>query len=255
LFAIIHLENGLLKDKRLGIRELKVFIALAGHADKETRKCWPSRKRISELTGIHVSNVSVATRKLKKFGYIEKEEFFGRVNRYRILEPLVNSTPVSDKLRVSKQLLPPSQNDTGVLSKTTTRNIPITKQEHTKNRFWADISFSKFKEIKNRPEYSKEFDEIWKFYQRACSSNNSTEGNKLAAWFYYLKLTERDISENRIMIATKVCIEKKQKADEKLAHFSTFLNQPELIDQYFNEKEERQSKSSSAKLSGFENRF
>ena len=255
MFAIIHLENGLLKDKRLGIRELKVFIALAGHADKETRKCWPSRKRISELTGIHVSNVSVATRKLKKFGYIEKEEFFGRVNRYRILEPLVNSTPVSDKLRVSKQLLPPSQNDTGVLSKTTTLNIPITKQEHTKNRVWSDISFSKFKEIKDRPEYSKEFDEIWRIYKKACSRNSSTEGNKLAAWFYCLQLIEKDITQNKIMIAMKVCIEKKEKAEQKLAHFSTFLNQPELIDQYFNEKEERQSKSSSAKLSGFENRF
>ena len=68
----------------------------------------------------------MATRKLEKFGYIEKEEFFGRVNRYRVLEPIVNSTPVSDKLTVSKQLLPTSQNDTGVLSKTTTLNIPKT---------------------------------------------------------------------------------------------------------------------------------
>ena len=255
MFALIDFESGLLTDKRLGIRELKVYIVLAGHADKKTRMCWPSRKRISDLTGIHPSNVSVATRKLEKFGYIEKEEFFGRVNRYRVLEPLVNSTPVSDKLRVSKQLLPTSQNDTGVLSKTTTLNIPKTKKEHTKYRVWSDISWAKFKEIKNRPEYSKEFDEIWKFYRRACSSNNSTEGNKLAAWFYYLRLAERDISENCIMIATKVCIEKKQKAGEKLAHLSTFLNQPELIDQYLNEKKEHESKASSAKIEGFEDRF
>ena len=57
------------------------------------------------------------------------------------------------------------------------------------------------------------------------------------------------------MTEMKVCIEKKEKAEEKLAHFSTFLNQPELIDQYFNEKEERQSKLSSVKIEGFENRF
>ena len=69
---------------------------------------------------------------------------------------------------MSKQLLPISQNDTGVLSKTTTLNIPKTKKEHTKYRVWSDISWAKFKEIKNRPEYSKEFDEIWKFYRRAC---------------------------------------------------------------------------------------
>ena len=76
MFALIDFESGLLTDKRLGIRELKVYIVLAGHADKKTRICWPSRKRISDLTGIHPSNVSVATRKLEKFGYIEKEEFF-----------------------------------------------------------------------------------------------------------------------------------------------------------------------------------
>ena len=57
------------------------------------------------------------------------------------------------------------------------------------------------------------------------------------------------------MIATKVCIEKKQKAGEKLAHLSTFLNQPELIDQYLNEKKEHESKASSAKIEGFEYRF
>ena len=72
MFAFIDFESGLLTDKRLGIRELKVYIVLAGHADQKTRICWPSRKRISDLTGIHPSNVSVATRKLEECGYLEK---------------------------------------------------------------------------------------------------------------------------------------------------------------------------------------
>ena len=103
MFALIDFESGLLTDKRLGIRELKVYIVLAGHADKKTRMCWPSRKRISDLTGIHPSNVSVATRKLEECGYLEKRINSGGANHYKLLEPLSNPIPVSKTLQVSKE--------------------------------------------------------------------------------------------------------------------------------------------------------
>ena len=129
MFALIDFESGLLTDKRLGIRELKVYIVLAGHADKKTRMCWPSRKRISDLTGIHPSNVSVATRKLEECGYLEKRINSGGANHYKLLEPLSNPIPVSKTLQVSKEQQSLIQIDTQPLLKTTTQNIQRKKRK------------------------------------------------------------------------------------------------------------------------------
>ena len=255
MFALIDFESGLLTDKRLGIRELKVYIVLAGHADKKTRMCWPSRKRISDLTGIHPSNVSVATRKLEECGYLEKRINSGGANHYKLLEPLSNPIPVSKTLQVSKEQQSLIQIDTQPLLKTTTQNIQRTKKENTKQPCWSELSFRDFKNLKTRLDYTDEFLEVWKLYSKACSHNQSEEGSKLEAFFRFLQILESGVSHKELISAIEIYIQKKEKAQSKLAHLRTFLNQPEMIEQFLSEIKERDEKTRTAKFEGFENRF
>ena len=217
--------------------------------------CWPSRKRISDLTGIHPSNVSVATRKLEECGYLEKRINSGGANHYKLLEPLSNPIPVSKTLQVSKEQQSLIQIDTQPLLKTTTQNIQRTKKENTKQPCWSELSFRDFKNIKTRLDYTDEFLEVWKLYSKACSHNQSEEGSKLEAFFRFLQILEGGISHNELISAIEIYIQKKEKAQSKLAHLRTFLNQPEMIEQFLSEIKERDEKTKTAKFEGFENRF
>ncbi|EDZ65528.1 hypothetical protein NOC27_2208 [Nitrosococcus oceani AFC27] len=52
---------------QLTLREFRVLVALYAFADQKGR-CWPSRQRLSELTGIRPEHISRATSALKKKG-------------------------------------------------------------------------------------------------------------------------------------------------------------------------------------------
>ena len=58
MFAMMDLDTGFLCDPRLGKRDLKVLIALCAHADRQDGGCFPSRKRISEITGLLEESLS-----------------------------------------------------------------------------------------------------------------------------------------------------------------------------------------------------
>ena len=101
MIAILDLNTGFLRNKRLGKRELKVLIAIAAHKDHDTNECWPSRTRLSELTGILEVNISTSTSKLVELVYLKKKIRKGRSNIYQVLQP-------QDDLKreeVSKQIL------------------------------------------------------------------------------------------------------------------------------------------------------
>ena len=99
----MDLNTGFLKDKRLGKRELKVLIAIAAHKDHDTNECWPSRTRLSELTGILEVNISTSTSKLVELGYLKKRIRNGRSNIYQVLQPEADLKQVSKPKQVSKQ--------------------------------------------------------------------------------------------------------------------------------------------------------
>lgn len=63
-------------------------MALALHAN-ESGHCFPSRPLISQLTGIHPSNVSKATRKLEKLGWLTKQQRKGKSNLYQLRTPSI----------------------------------------------------------------------------------------------------------------------------------------------------------------------
>lgn len=256
MIAIMDLESGFLTDSRLGKRDLKVLVAIVAHADKQTGECWPSRSRLSKLTGIHESNISSATKNLTNWGYIKKIHSVGKCNRYRVQKPLANSIPISKELGVSNQLQTPSQNDTAPLVKTATQNIPITNKEQTKCDVWADMCFEDFQKLENRPKPDTDFGMLWDNYRKSCrGGRRSDPGIKQRAWFEYILLIDSGFETEMIDAAVNKYSLKKTLSDSKHAQLSNVLRDKDLLQQQLDEIDEEQKKIESVKHDGIQDRF
>jgi DNA-binding MarR family transcriptional regulator len=76
-----------IRDRRLTLVEIRILLALALHANADG-ECFPSRTRLSELTGIHETTVSKTTTLLARRGWLRKERgHAGRSNRYYLTIP------------------------------------------------------------------------------------------------------------------------------------------------------------------------
>lgn len=96
-FICIPLE--VLDDRNLKHEALRVLLAIAKHADK-TWECFPGRELLSEMTGIHPTNVSNATSKLAKQGWLTKIYGKRRSVTYRLSFPekLKGQTPSKEQV-------------------------------------------------------------------------------------------------------------------------------------------------------------
>ena len=253
--AFFDNETEILKDPRIGKRDIKVYLALILHADSKTGECWPSRSRISKLTGIHESHVSSSTNRLVEFGYIQKRHTSGKSNKYRIVKPVSKTAPVSKSVPVAKSVPTGIQNGYQPVSKTATQNKPITDQEQTNRRKWCEYTYERFRKLNSKPGYSEDFQAIWKSYKSSCSQNKSEEGNKHRAWFCFLQRVDEGFESSVITEAINAYVRKKTKAESKQAHLSTLLNDPELIEQFHEEIKDEASRTESIRIQGFENRF
>ena len=102
--------------------------------------------------------------------------------------------------------------ETGQGIKTDTHNKLVTDQEQTKAEKWSQITFARFKKLKNKPDYSEEFNGIWKNYKMSCANNNSEEGSKLYAWFCMLQRLDSGLDRVQIELVLKVYVLKKNKS-------------------------------------------
>ena len=76
-----------IRDRRLTLVEIRILLALALHASPDG-ECFPSRTRLSELTGIHETTISKTTTRLAQRGWLRKERgHTGRANRYFLAIP------------------------------------------------------------------------------------------------------------------------------------------------------------------------
>ena len=117
------------------------------------------------------------------------------------------------------------------------------------------MTYTRFKNLRGKPDYSEEFNCIWKNYKLACENNNSEGGSKQHAWFCMLQRLDSGHDIFQIELVLKAYVLKKTKVGFKLAHLSTVLNEQELINQYLDEIEDEEKKIQSARIEGFENRF
>jgi hypothetical protein len=72
-------------DKRVRLRHLRVYAAIASFAGKK-HECYPSLRAISDRSGVPANKISATTADLQKFGYLRVERQ-GRMksNLYHIL--------------------------------------------------------------------------------------------------------------------------------------------------------------------------
>lgn len=270
MLAIVDLESGILIDPRLGKNDLKVAFALSSFADSKTGECFPSRAALAETTNISVNDVSAATRRLVSCGYLVKTLYKGMSTQYKVLitgikkdskkaDPLVKKGGVR-KTDPSVKKGPP-QNDpylfsggvdadpsgisggdpsgiSGGVIYNTNRTTQLTNKK-LKQKDWASMSFPKFRDQKDRPDYSERFDSLWRRYRKACEEiGPSVIGDKLTAWFRYLQAQQR-FTVQEISLATRPYVAAKRQAQQTLAHLSTFLNNLDGLEQYLEEATEK----------------
>ena len=68
------------------LRMLRVFLALAAHADRSGR-CFPSIPTISKYTALQTEHVRASLRALEKLGAIQTQQVSGRSSRYQLMPP------------------------------------------------------------------------------------------------------------------------------------------------------------------------
>ncbi len=103
VFSLVPLEAA--RDRRLSAAHYRVLIALLSFRGRDTNLVWPSRERVSEITGYPVDKISRLTTELVRYGWIEKSQRGGRACEYRIRVPdlgPINGETVTDEVRVPR---------------------------------------------------------------------------------------------------------------------------------------------------------
>lgn len=131
IFAIVPIE--VLQDSRLTLWHIKVLIALLSFRNKNTNLTCPSREKLSIRTGLHISNISKATKELCELGWLSKEGKGGysKSTRYEITVPEFLSTVVDSATVVESTTVVNSAISTVVDSATRVVVDSATRKEQT----------------------------------------------------------------------------------------------------------------------------
>jgi hypothetical protein len=124
LFTIV--PNDIWLDPRLSKTDLRVLGAILSFRAKNTNIVWPSRAKIGERTGLPETKISVATGRLVRLGWLEKEGKggFSKATRYLVKVPELGSTTVPESVTVTDSV-------TVTESVTKTVTEPVTRIEQT----------------------------------------------------------------------------------------------------------------------------
>jgi hypothetical protein len=164
--------TGILNDKRITFRAMKVYIAIKSFMNKETHECFPSRQLIAKMTDIPVARVSVETDRLEKMGWIKKTGSGGRSTPcvYTMLTAQPEPETVTELITVtnSETVTELIRNGYRIDTKTVTESVRGKEQtiEQTKNKPEEQTTFFTAPSLpsnppspkKSRSEKAKDFD-------------------------------------------------------------------------------------------------
>ncbi len=71
------------------VGDLRVYLAIAMHANGDTASCFPGRATLVELTGMPPSAVSRSIGNLEKIGALDVVRTIGRGSRYEVVSPAI----------------------------------------------------------------------------------------------------------------------------------------------------------------------
>jgi DNA-binding transcriptional regulator YhcF (GntR family) len=95
--GFLWVDYEIIDDKQLTSSDKIVYMTMARFVDNETQECFPSNKKLAEMTGLTTRTIINAVKHLEDGGYIEVDRAFGRINYYQL-----NEIPVKNKHRTSE---------------------------------------------------------------------------------------------------------------------------------------------------------
>lgn len=238
-------------------REKVVLLALADCMNATTGMCFPSARRLGELTGLQPRRVWDVLWLLEEKGIItriNRELEGGGQGSNRYLLHLSEPAQPYEEIYIppmSKTTHPYVENDTGPMSKTAhplcrkrhtpyVENDTLTIEENYRRELKEDNTLDQLFELtetepapkpakpKKRPlgEYPPDFEDFWKIYP-------SNRG-KAAAFKAWGKAKKRGATEEQLKTAAAAYgayVSRLGRAEEHIKHASSWLNQDDWLDE------------------------
>ena len=234
-------------------REKVVLLALADCMNATTGMCFPSARRLSEMTGIHDRSV------WRVLGLLEEKGLITRINReldrggkssnrylLHLSEPVPppTSLPMTEPAQPYEEIYthPYDKNDIAPMTQQHTpydKNDTLTIEENHRREPREDNTLDQLFELtetdpapkpakpKKRPlgEYPPAFEDFWKIYP-------SNRG-KAAAFKAWGKAKKRGATEEQLKTAAAAYagyVTRLGRAEEHIKHASSWLNQDDWLD-------------------------
>ena len=235
-------------------REKVVLLALADCMNATTGMCFPSARRLSEMTGIHDRSVWRVLRALEEKGLItrinrELDRGGKSSNRYllHLSEPVPppTSLPMTEPAQPYEEIYTPpyDKNDITPMTQQHTpydKNDTLTIEENHRRELKEDNTLDQLFELtetdpapkpakpKKRPlgEYTEAFEDFWAVYP-------SNRG-KAAAFKAWGKAKKRGATEEQLKTAAAAYagyVTRLGRAEEHIKHASSWLNQDDWLDE------------------------
>ena len=235
-------------------REKVVLLALADCMNATTGMCFPSARRLSEMTGLHHRSV------WRVLGLLEEKGLITRINReldrggkssnrylLHLSEPVPppTSLPMTEPAQPYEEIYTPpyDKNDIAPMTQQHTpydKNVTLTIEENHRREPREDNTHAQLFELteteptpkpakpKKRPrgEYPPDFEEFWKIYP-------SNRG-KAAAFKAWGKAKKRGATEEQLNTAAAAYagyVSRLCRAEEYIKHASSWLNQDDWLDE------------------------
>jgi len=109
--GFLWIDNQVFDDKRLGLSDKAVYVALARFVNNETQECYPSIKTLKATANLTNSTLYKSLYKLRDLGYIEIEQDKGKVNYYQLNDTMFSIKPLKNS-EMSEIKQPPIQSET-----------------------------------------------------------------------------------------------------------------------------------------------
>ena len=235
-------------------REKVVLLALADCMNATTGMCFPSARRLGEMTGLHDRSV------WRVLGLLEEKGLITRINReldrggkssnrylHHLSEPVPppTSLPMTEPAQPYEEIYTPpyDKNDIAPMTQQHTpydKNDTLTIEENHRREPREDNTHGQLFELTEteptpkpakpkKPalgEYTEAFEDFWKIYP-------SNRG-KAAAFKAWGKAKKRGATEEQLKTAAAAYagyVARLNRAEEHIKHASSWLNQDEWLDE------------------------
>ena len=235
-------------------REKVVLLALADCMNATTGMCFPSARRLSEMTGIHDRSV------WRVLGLLEEKGLITRINReldrggkssnrylLYLSEPVPppTSLPMTEPAQPYEEIYTPpyDKNDIAPMTQQHTpydKNDTLTIEENHRRELKEDNTPDQLFELteteptpkpakpKKRPlgEYTEAFEDFWKIYP-----SNRGKAAAFKAWGKAKKRGATDAQLKTAAAAYAGYVTRLGRAEEHIKHASSWLNQDDWLDE------------------------